>query len=176
MCRYTTDRYYQGDLVAFGKDLVLNLSNDPVSAIEDIMVPFWGPVAVEAWCWVGAFGVFQAALQLLIPGSVFKGPVTPKGNVPVYKVGVLAPVACNHCTPSVKPPLRKPVRHTAPWPLQGKKALLIDSCLQANGPQCYALSLVVFFLGARCVLQSLHLVEELFMHYSHYIVWLHTLQ
>lgn len=65
------------------------LSNDPVSAIQDIMAPFWGPVAVEAWCWVGVFGVFQAALQLLVPGSVFKGPVSPKGNGPVYKVGYL---------------------------------------------------------------------------------------
>lgn len=84
--RYTADRYYEGNVVTFGKNLIDRVSDDPVSAIKGVMAPFWGPAGIEAWCWVGAFGVFQAALQLLVPGTTFKGPVSPKGNVPVYKV------------------------------------------------------------------------------------------
>ena len=99
-CRYTADRYYQGDIVTFGKELLFQVSDDPVSTIRGIMAPFWGPVGVEAWCWVSAFGVFQAALQLLVPGSEFKGPVSPKGNVPVYKVGELASAVICAYTPS----------------------------------------------------------------------------
>lgn len=86
---YTVDRYYQGNIVVYGKDLLDKLSDDPVSTAKGVMAPFWGPAGAEAWCWVGAFGVFQAILQLLVPGSTFRGPVSPKGNVPVYKANGL---------------------------------------------------------------------------------------
>jgi hypothetical protein len=39
----------------------------------------------EAWNWFIAFGVLQGAMQLLVPGKVFRGPVSPMGNVPEYK-------------------------------------------------------------------------------------------
>ena len=39
----------------------------------------------EATYYIAAFGAFQAALQLLVPGKEFVGPVSPKGNRPVYK-------------------------------------------------------------------------------------------
>jgi 7-dehydrocholesterol reductase len=44
------------------------------------------PETVEACTWFFSFGALQAVLQLLVPGKLFFGPVSPKGNVPVYKV------------------------------------------------------------------------------------------
>ncbi len=46
----------------------------------------WPWPSVEAWAIIGAFGALQALLQLALPGKEHKGPVSPKGNVPVYKV------------------------------------------------------------------------------------------
>ena len=46
----------------------------------------WPWPSAEAVAHVAAFGALQAALQLALPGRTFKGPVSPRGNVPVYKV------------------------------------------------------------------------------------------
>lgn len=46
----------------------------------------WPRPSGDAWKFVVAFGVVQAVLQLLMPGKTFLGPVSPKGNTPVYKV------------------------------------------------------------------------------------------
>ncbi len=44
-----------------------------------------------AWAIIGVFAAVQLALMRLLPGRPFHGPVTPTGNVPVYKAnGVLA--------------------------------------------------------------------------------------
>ncbi|CAD7699090.1 unnamed protein product [Ostreobium quekettii] len=43
-----------------------------------------------AWIYFAVFGIFEAALQLLLPGKTTYGPVTPKGNVPVYKANGVA--------------------------------------------------------------------------------------
>ena len=49
------------------------------------------PFNAEAWTYLAAFGGLQAALQLLLPGKRVTGPVTPRGNVPVYYAnGVLS--------------------------------------------------------------------------------------
>lgn len=40
----------------------------------------------EAWTPIAVFGIFQAILQLCLPGTTVYGPVTPKGNTSVYKV------------------------------------------------------------------------------------------
>ena len=53
----------------------------------------WPRPSVEAWAMTGAFGALQALLQLALPGKQHKGPVSPKGNVPVYKAG---PVRAHH--------------------------------------------------------------------------------
>jgi len=48
----------------------------------------WAPVffgSATAWKLLGIFALFQLLLMRLIPGKPFLGPVTPKGNVPVYK-------------------------------------------------------------------------------------------
>lgn len=51
----------------------------------------WPRPSLDAWLHIIVFGALQAALQLLLPGREHKGPITPKGNVPVYKAnGVLA--------------------------------------------------------------------------------------
>ena len=41
----------------------------------------WDPTA---WAIIAGFGAFQAALQLGLPGQRVTGPVTPRGNTPVY--------------------------------------------------------------------------------------------
>lgn len=44
-----------------------------------------------AWTIIAVFAVFELALMRLLPGKPFRGPVSPKGNVPLYKAnGVLA--------------------------------------------------------------------------------------
>lgn len=45
---------------------------------------------LDAWTHIAVFGVLEAALQMLLPGKEHKGPVTPNGNVPVYKVHKVA--------------------------------------------------------------------------------------
>mmetsp|Transcript_698 Transcript_698/g.2050 ORF Transcript_698/g.2050 Transcript_698/m.2050 type:complete len:485 (-) Transcript_698:720-2174(-) len=51
----------------------------------------WPRPTADAWTHIVAFGLLEAVLQLLLPGKQHKGPVTPKGNQPVYKAnGVLA--------------------------------------------------------------------------------------
>lgn len=46
----------------------------------------WPVPSLEAWTHIFMFGALQAMLQMLLPGREHKGPITPKGNVPVYKV------------------------------------------------------------------------------------------
>ena len=46
----------------------------------------WPAPTAWAWCCIGSFAALQAAMQLLVPGKKFVGPVTPMGNQPVYKV------------------------------------------------------------------------------------------
>jgi 7-dehydrocholesterol reductase len=54
----------------------------------------WRPVmfgSPMAWIILLTFALFELAIMRLLPGKVFYGPITPKGNVPVYKAnGVLA--------------------------------------------------------------------------------------
>jgi 7-dehydrocholesterol reductase len=49
----------------------------------------WSMPTLVAWKIIFGFGLFEAALQLLLPGKRFEGPVSPAGNVPVYKVRVV---------------------------------------------------------------------------------------
>ncbi|MBA2711475.1 MAG: 7-dehydrocholesterol reductase [Tatlockia sp.] len=54
----------------------------------------WKPVffgSQTAWSIIAIFMVFQLLLMRLLPGKTFYGPITPKGNRPVYKAnGILA--------------------------------------------------------------------------------------
>ena len=54
------------------------------STIASIWLPvFWG--SKTAWMIIASFAAFQLLLMRIIPGKPFLGPITPKGNVPVYK-------------------------------------------------------------------------------------------
>jgi 7-dehydrocholesterol reductase len=56
----------------------------PFSVIRDAWWPvFFG--SRTAWAMLGAYAAFELALMRLLPGREFRGPVTPAGNVPVYK-------------------------------------------------------------------------------------------
>ncbi len=53
----------------------------------------WGPVffgTPKAWAIIASFAIFQLILMKIVPGKPFIGPVTPKGNIPIYKANGLA--------------------------------------------------------------------------------------
>ncbi len=54
----------------------------------------WPRPSMEAWAIMGAFGALQALLQLALPGKEHKGPVSPKGNVPIYKASLMQMTPC----------------------------------------------------------------------------------
>ncbi|CAN1804269.1 7-dehydrocholesterol reductase [Linum perenne] len=55
------------------------------------LVEIWPRPTATAWKIIGCYAAFEAALQLLLPGKTVEGPISPKGNRPVYKAnGVLA--------------------------------------------------------------------------------------
>lgn len=58
--------------------------------IYNICAPyFFG--SKEAWTMIAVFALFGLSLMRLLPGKNFYGPVTPAGNIPIYKAnGVLA--------------------------------------------------------------------------------------
>ena len=59
--------------------------------LKGVAAAWPSPFNREAWTFLAAFGSLQAALQLLLPGRRVAGPVTPRGNVPVYHAnGVLS--------------------------------------------------------------------------------------
>lgn len=54
------------------------------STIYEIWVPYsFG--TKTAWQVIATFMAFQLAFMKIMPGKTFHGPITPKGNVPVYK-------------------------------------------------------------------------------------------
>ena len=56
----------------------------------------WRPVMFgtpEAWSILGAFGGLQLLLMRVVPGRSFHGPVTPRGNIPVYRANGLSAFA-----------------------------------------------------------------------------------
>lgn len=54
----------------------------------------WGPVyfgTFQAWKMIGIFAALQLFFMKAVPGKKWTGPITPNGNVPVYKAnGVLS--------------------------------------------------------------------------------------
>ncbi|CAN1298863.1 7-dehydrocholesterol reductase [Linum perenne] len=50
------------------------------------LVEIWPKPTATAWKIIGCYAAFEAALQLLLPGKTVEGPISPKGNRPVYKV------------------------------------------------------------------------------------------
>ncbi|KAK1605725.1 hypothetical protein QYE76_029398 [Lolium multiflorum] len=58
----------------------------------------WPMPTVVAGKIILGFALFEAALQLLLPGKRFEGPVSPSGNVPVYKANGLQAYAVTLAT------------------------------------------------------------------------------
>lgn len=52
--------------------------------VAEISLPYFF-ASKTAWTILGLFAIFQLILMKVIPGKPFVGPVTPKGNTPVYK-------------------------------------------------------------------------------------------
>lgn len=75
-----------GSLSEFWK-LVVDLG--PFSAIWSIWRPvmFGSPLA---WKMIFLFSAFQLFLMKVVPGKPFVGPITPKGNIPLYKANGFA--------------------------------------------------------------------------------------
>lgn len=54
----------------------------------NVMQGMWSSVVfgtTNGWKIIGTFAFVQLVLMRIVPGSRFEGPITPKGNVPVYK-------------------------------------------------------------------------------------------
>lgn len=49
---------------------------------------FWG--SSTAWMMIFTFILFETFLMKVLPGAPYQGPLTPKGNVPVYKANGIA--------------------------------------------------------------------------------------
>lgn len=64
-------------------------SNGFFYTIREIWQPlFFG--SAEAWAIIGCFAAFQLVLMKIVPGKPFLGPITPKGNIPIYKANGFA--------------------------------------------------------------------------------------
>ncbi|XP_022716428.1 7-dehydrocholesterol reductase-like isoform X2 [Durio zibethinus] len=54
------------------------------------LIEIWPKPTATAWKIIFIYGAFEAALQLFLPGKRVEGPISPTGNIPVYK-GHVAP-------------------------------------------------------------------------------------
>lgn len=55
----------------------------PAWAFETLWLPyFFG--SPKAWAILGIFAAFELVLMRIVPGKTVEGPVTPKGNIPLY--------------------------------------------------------------------------------------------
>jgi 7-dehydrocholesterol reductase len=60
------------------------------------LLSIWKPVffgSKAAWSIIGIFAAIELVLMRLLPGKPFHGPITPAGNVPVYKANGVAAFA-----------------------------------------------------------------------------------
>ena len=81
MLMWYTNTQLQGSLSALWD---LMLQNGFFQTVMTIWGPyFWG--SAVAWKIILIFTAFELALMRILPGKTFNGPITPKGNVPVYK-------------------------------------------------------------------------------------------
>lgn len=87
MLMWYTNTQLDGSFTALWNMLI---QNGIFGTIYSIWHPlFWG--SSTAWGIISCFIVFELALMRILPGKTFYGPITPKGNRPVYKAnGVLA--------------------------------------------------------------------------------------
>lgn len=58
-----------------------------------VLKTIWAPVLFGSWmAWkiLAYFAAFQLLLMKIVPGKPFLGPITPKGNIPIYKANGVA--------------------------------------------------------------------------------------
>lgn len=75
-----------GSFQAFGE---LVLAQGFFATVASIWFPIFFGTPL-AWKIIASFAAFQLFLMRIVPGKPFLGPVTPKGNVPVYKANGIA--------------------------------------------------------------------------------------
>ncbi|CEG56507.1 phosphatidylethanolamine N-methyltransferase family domain-containing protein [Legionella fallonii] len=81
MLMWYTNTELNGSLLALWN---LLLEQGVAQTIYKVWAPvFWG--SATAWKVIFYFTIFQLAIMRLLPGKMFNGPITPQGNVPVYK-------------------------------------------------------------------------------------------
>lgn len=67
----------------------LILQNGLWNTLKTICAPiFFG--SATAWKILGCYALFQLFIMKVVPGKPFAGPITPKGNVPIYKANGIA--------------------------------------------------------------------------------------
>lgn len=81
MLMWYTNTELQGSFTALWQ---LLMEQGFLQTVYQVWSPyFWG--SAIAWKMIIIFTLFQLALMRLLPGKIFNGPITPKGNSPVYK-------------------------------------------------------------------------------------------
>ncbi len=83
------DPQLQGSLLAFVQRVA---SDGPLSVLGQA----WGAHILgspKAWMLIGIYAAVELLLMRVLPGARFEGPVTPTGNVPVYKANGVAAFA-----------------------------------------------------------------------------------
>ena len=87
MLMWYTNTALDGSLLALWDQM---MQHGIFQTIIKIWAPyFWG--SATAWKIISCFIVFELVLMRFLPGKIWEGPITPKGNVPVYKAnGFLA--------------------------------------------------------------------------------------
>lgn len=75
-------------------DIFVFFNNLRSEGIIEYLSSAYSRPSLTGFNYILVFGAIEAVFQLCLPGKVFYGPATPKGNVPVYKAnGVQAYVA-----------------------------------------------------------------------------------
>ena len=81
MCMWYTNTALDGSLGVLWE---LMTQQGFMQTLYQIWQPyFWG--STTAWTIISCFVIFELALMRLLPGKIVYGPITPKGNTPVYK-------------------------------------------------------------------------------------------
>jgi len=82
-----TNVYLDGSFLKLGQ---LMKQEGAFTTIYNICAPYFFGTA-KGWAIIGVFAAFELILMKIVPGKKFYGPITPAGNVPVYKAnGVFA--------------------------------------------------------------------------------------
>src|SRR4051812_13489062 len=74
--------------VHLGGSLIALVREFTAAGVLSSVVSLWGAHffgSAIAWKVIGLYAAFELLLMRVVPGARFEGPITPSGNVPVYK-------------------------------------------------------------------------------------------